>query len=353
MLNTNDWKEYCVSRLFDISAPASRKMSEYSEGNTPYVSSGATNNGIVSYLKPKNKDDIERGNCITVSPLDGASFYQKNNFLGRGGAGSAISILRNDNLTEYNALFICSVLRVSAYKYNYSDALKGENLKNLMIKLPSVYMKGNKDYSDEEYVPDWGYMDSYMKNQINQSTSSVDNINNFESPKHLIDVNNWKNYSITELFDLSLPKGDLQVKQVSDGDTLLITPSAYNNGLLKRISSKSDSTLYDENAITVDMFGNAYFHEEKFFVTAHGHVNVLIPKFTINRYIGMYLATSIRAMFLDKYGFTEMCTLKILKSESLCLPRGRNGNPNWNYMESYMKSVMSDCEKIISTLKTI
>ena len=47
-----------------------------------------------------------------------------------------------------------------------------------------------------------------------------------------IDTTRWKKFPITDLFDLSLPQGDLQVKKVEDGDVPLITPSNSNNGLL-------------------------------------------------------------------------------------------------------------------------
>ena len=80
----------------------------------------------------------------------------------------------------------------------------------------------------------------------------------------MIDTNEWRMFRIVDLFALSLPRGDLQVKKVDEGDIPLITPSNYNNGLLKRISDNSKSTLYKKGALTVDMFGNAYYQDEDF-----------------------------------------------------------------------------------------
>ncbi len=145
MIDTSTWKEFQISELFSIKSPTSRKMQTYDVGSIPYVSSGAVNNGIVSYLTPKDGEQLERGHCITVSPLDGTSFFQKSDFLGRGGAGSAISMLYDDNLTEINALFICTVIKQSAYRFGYNDALTSDNLKHLIIKLPAT--------SDGQ--PDW------------------------------------------------------------------------------------------------------------------------------------------------------------------------------------------------------
>jgi len=169
-IDVSDWKGFVISKLFVIKSPSKRTESEYGEGDVPYISSGKVNNGIKSYLKPKDDEELEKGNCITISPLDGTAFYQEDDFLGRGGAGSAISMIYNDNLSKNNALFICTVIKIVAEKFYYDDALTSDNLKNLVIKLPvlhnedgSYYYDVNKEYSDEGYIPDWEYMSNYME----------------------------------------------------------------------------------------------------------------------------------------------------------------------------------------------
>ena len=164
------WKDFEVSKIFSIKSPASRSIKKYDEGDIPYVSSGSVNNGIISYLSPKKDEKLEEGNCITVSPLDGSSFYQEDDFLGRGGAGSAISLLYNPNLSKYNALFICTVIKKASSKFGYSDALTSDNLKTLKLKLPALMNKNGtyfiddeKQYSEDGYVPDWKTMEEYMR----------------------------------------------------------------------------------------------------------------------------------------------------------------------------------------------
>lgn len=169
-LNIDDWQDFIISKLFVIESPGRRSIKTYNVGDIPYVSSSSVNNGIVSYLEPKEDEELEKGNCITVSPLDGSSFYQEDDFLGRGGAGSAVSMLYNENLSKYNALFICTIIKISASKFDYSDALTSDNLDNLIIRLPilhnddnSIYIDEEKKYSDNGYMPDWKYMSSYME----------------------------------------------------------------------------------------------------------------------------------------------------------------------------------------------
>lgn len=342
-----NWKEFEISRLFTIKSPAARTIKSYSEGKTPYVSSGSFNNGIVSYLEPMADEKIEKGQCITVSPLDGSAFFQEEDFLGRGGARSAISLLYNLNLTRYNALFICTIIKIMAEKFGYNDALTSDNLRKLRIKLPIEYKEdgsrvydSEKRYSDEGFVPDWGGMEKCMKELKKKVDKSLDSFQAVSlSKQESMDVSGWREFPIADFFDFSLPKGDLQVKKVEDGDIPLITPSNFNNGLLMKISAESESTLYAANSLTVDMFGNAYFQEANFFVTAHGHVNVLVPKICINKYVGCFMASSIKKMFFYKYGFSDMCTQKVLKQEVIVLPVKKDASPDWEYMEEYMKKM--------------
>ena len=180
-IDISAWQDFIISKLFLIESPATRSMKLYNDGEVPYVSSGSVNNGIASYLEPKEDEELEKGNCITVSPLDGSSFFQEDDFLGRGGAGSAISMLYNENLSKYNGLFICTVIKIAAQKFDYSDALTGDNLSNLSIKLPvlhnddgSIYIDSEKKYSDDGYIPDWKYMGDYMKSIETKAQNRID-----------------------------------------------------------------------------------------------------------------------------------------------------------------------------------
>ncbi len=342
-MDISNWKPFECKKLFECKNTGNILARDVVDGsgNIPFVTASAYNNGVVAHIDASGYEII-KGDCILVGGKTFTITYQKDDFVSNDSHNFVIR--SKQSISDLAYLFLTTVIyNYFGQKYSWNDAVTKDKFLKESIPLPAK----------NDHTPDWEYMESYMKKQKEHSIKYLDTANQLTVPKHLISIENWKKYPITDLFNLSLPKGDLQVKQVKDGTVLLITPSAYNNGLLKRISAESDSTLYEKNCITVDMFGNAYFHKEQFFVTAHGHVNVLIPKIPLNVYLGTYLATSIKTMFLDKYGFNEMCTLKILKAESLYLPADKNGNPDWAYMELYMKSMMNECEHTISTLKLI
>lgn len=170
-VDTREWGEFRVGELFDIKRPAARSEKKYCEGEINYVSSGAFNNGVANKLMPLPNELLDRGGCITVSPLDGSSFYQEEDFLGRGGSGASILILYNSHLNRNNALFICSVIRSSANGFGYTDLLNGENLKSLTIKLPM----------DKTGQPDWAYMEEYMR-KVEEKAKNV--LNHFEKDRN-------------------------------------------------------------------------------------------------------------------------------------------------------------------------
>ena len=326
MIDTSNWKHFKIGELFIVSRGQRHVVGNHEEGDLPYYSASLDNNGVTDYIS----NPLFVDNDAIVVTTFGDAFYAKGDFT----ASDEITILHHEKLKELNGLFIASTIRRNKWKYSFKVKAFKERVSNDSISLPVT--------SDGQ--PDWAYMESYMKQVIKESEKSLEKLKSVDGTKRLIDVSGWGEFAIADLFELSLPKGDLQVIKVEEGEVLLITPSNFNNGLLKRISSDSKSTLFDANSITVDMFGNTYYQDEEFFVTAHGHVNVLIPTIQLNMYSGAFLASAIRAMFLDKYGFSEMCTLKALKSEKIKLPIDANGEPDWDYMESYMKTIMENAE---------
>lgn len=164
-VNISEWKEFVIGDLFEIGRPIARSQAKYTEGNVPFVASGNYNNGIVKWCMPKEDEALDLGNCITVSPLDGSAFYQKENFLGRGGAGSAILMLRNDELTELSGLFIASVIRNALTKYSYSDQLNSQTIADEIIWLPIV---------KNTEKPDYTYMEKYMQNTMNIAKNVIE-----------------------------------------------------------------------------------------------------------------------------------------------------------------------------------
>lgn len=345
MISTNNWKPFRLDSVFVMKNTKSIVQKDITpdSGIIPYVTASNINNGVLTYIDCPC-EWIDDGNCIMIGGKTMTFSYQKEAFCSNDSHNIALYLKDQTAAKETCYLFLITALRASLFnKYSWGDSISMKRIKNDVFHIPA-----NKDNK-----PDFLYMDSYMKTILMSSQINLSYLSDSKWSKKIIDVIEWKELSLCDLFDFKLPQGDIQIKKIEDGDTVLITPSAYNNGVFQRISSKSKSTLFPANTLTVDMFGNSYFQEESYFVTAHGHVNVLIPKIRLNKYSGMFIATTIRNMFLEKYGFTQMCTLKVLNREKIKLPVLKNGDLNTEYMESYMRDILDKSSNHIDFLSKV
>lgn len=172
-----------------------------------------------------------------------------------------------------------------------------------------------------------------------------------------IDISEWGEFNISDLFELILPKGDNQAQKLADGKIPLISSGVAENGIVKYIAEgEPNSEIYSGKKLTVDMFGQAFYHNYDFYAVSHGRINILIPKFkNISKNIGSFLASVMTKKFNSKYGFSEMCSQKMLSKEKIKLPARKNEQgklePDWPYMETYIKNVQQKANARLDNLQ--
>ena len=229
-LDIDQWGEFKISDIYEhIEHPVARSKKHYESGNIPFIASGAVNNGIDCYLAPKNKQDIDKGNCLTISPVDGSCFYQPNDFLGRGGGGSAISILRtNKSLSQATHVFLASIIsHTLKEQYSFGNMGNTQKIKDTIIKLPI----------DAKSEPDWEYMDNQVRHLATLSNLTITSLNPAKLP---IFVGEWKEFKIERLFTKldtkstrkHTLKSDLAIKPTKNQTLPLIYAKKDNNGIM-------------------------------------------------------------------------------------------------------------------------
>lgn len=150
-MDTTGWKWFRIETLFSVSAGHYYYPDEYSDGDTPYCSASAENNGIVKLIDIAPDFD---GNQLIIGKIKCPTFYQKMPFC----ATSDVNVLKPKfKLTPCVALFIATIINKSeGYKWNYGRQCRVNDTKQIKIKLP-VDSKGN---------PDYGWMENYIKDII-------------------------------------------------------------------------------------------------------------------------------------------------------------------------------------------
>lgn len=155
-LSEKEWETFEIGKLFTITKVTGRPSGEYSEGTLPYISTSATNNGLVTFVKATD-EACSKSNSISVDPIKGTCFYHPYIFVGRGFSGASINLLSSEKLNEYIGLFISTAIQNSAKdNASYSHLFNGKRLSKGQVLLP-VRINGD---------PDWDYMEQYTKNMM-------------------------------------------------------------------------------------------------------------------------------------------------------------------------------------------
>lgn len=109
---------------------------------------------------------IEEPNAITIGDTTATCFYQAERFI----AGDHMVVVRAEWLNEKVATFILTILKKEQYKYSYGRAFLMDRIKSTTLKLPialnddgTPYVDETHKFSDDGYVPDWTFMENYIK----------------------------------------------------------------------------------------------------------------------------------------------------------------------------------------------
>ena len=153
-----------------------------------------------------------------------------------------------------------------------------------------------------------------------------------------LDTDKWGWFEIGDDRLFEIKKGKRLTKaDMIDGDIPYIGAIESNNGLSAMIAN--DEHLHEANTITVSYNGSiaeAFYQDKEFWAT--DDVNVLYPHFKLNRHIALFLTTVLHN---EKYRFNYGRKWKkdLMEKSKIKLPVDAKGNPDWKYMENYIKSL--------------
>jgi len=284
-------------------------MSVSDTSNINFISRTAQNNGVVAKVcKDESKEPFPAG-YITVA-LGGSvlsSFVQIRPFY----TAYHIMVLEPKKEMSFNEkLFYCMCIQKNAYRYSYGRQAN-KTLKDIMVP---------------ENVPQW------VKESKIQPISTK-----YNHKKNRLDIQAWNNYSLDYLFDFVKGKR-LTKADMLPGNVNFLGAISENNGIREKIAT---SQYCKPNCITVNYngsVGEAFYQKDPFW--ASDDVNVLYAKefWKLNQYIAMFIITVIKA---NKYrfGYGRKWTLEKMKDTIIKLPSKRDGMPDFEYMERYIKTL--------------
>jgi hypothetical protein len=279
-----------------------------------FVGRTRSNNGVVGYVRELIDIAPGRRGAITVA-LGGSvlsAFLQPRPFYT---AQNVAVLVPRQELNENELLFYCYCIR--ANRFRYSTYGREANRTYREIEVPSP-----------DRIPDWVY--SYTIEQHESIREPV----SCHSLKE-ISVERWKWFTFDQLFEIRKGKR-LTKADMTEGSTPFIGASSSNNGVTAFVGQLP---IHPGNVITVTYngaVGEAFYQSVPFWCS--DDVNVLYPRFKLNPYIAMFLCAVIR---MEKYRFSygRKWHLERMKASQIRLPVADNGEPDWEYMEDYIKSI--------------
>lgn len=348
-LDISNWKRFDIGRLFTMLNGKGITQEEIADNRGDFIAvqSGEENNGVMgkislNYCKQMKYTYTEKS-CLTVARSGSAGFvsYQHNGCVV--GDSAKILLLPDEVATIEHYLFIQTMLTANRFKYTYGRKVTEDKYLNDVVDLPvqhnnngSIFIDDTKKYSDNGYVPDWQFMEDYIKSLHHKPLTTKNKSGQVPD----LNVQDWGEFKIKDFFNVELAKGDIKLEEVDKGEIPLVSSGESNNGIVGYIDKNGDgkSEMFPANCITIDMFGNAFYQNEPFYAVSHGRVNILTPKFELTKNIGLFISTIIKK---EQYKFSYGRAVYSSEAENMniVLPVDVNGNPDWQFIEDYIKAL--------------
>ena len=340
---------------------------EDNKGTFAVVQSGEENNGVLGkidldYCKQK-KYTFSTKPCLTIARTGSAGFvsFQYNGCVV--GDSAKILLLDDKVATIEHYLFLQSILTANKFKYTYGRKVTEEKYMNDYIKLPvrdnedgTIFIDPSKKYSDEGYVPDWKFMENYIKSLHYKPLTTKKNKINCAIK---LNVSNWKYFYLRNICAISMGnKLDWSAMTMENPSVKFVGRSADNNGVAGMVDFIDDVEPYDAGCITVALGGSlgaSYLQNEQFYTSQ----NVSVLKFEDGVSDGAKLFISCLIMNESKhkyFPFGRELNTHIRTDFGFTLPVLHNTDgtlfiddthkysdegyvPDWQFMEDYIKSL--------------
>ena len=342
-IDVTEWKGFRVGDLFNVQYGKfiAAKDSVDSDNGYPHITTTQMNNGIAYYVKAPMFD----GNCITVASdgCQGMSFYQDAPF----SASNIVSVLMpfpHVPLNRYNANFICALLRAEGKKYSWGGfKFSVERVRETILKLPVT----------EDGLPDFKYMETYMKALEEKTSSSLTALQSAQTSKNKkLDVHDWKKFHLYDIFEISMGNKFDRSKMTQNNQVVnFVGRSALNNGVacVVDLVNKNGAIVepYKAGDITIAMGGSigSTFVQEKDFYTSQNVCVLHTDNPSITKHVKQFIVTAIIASCNNYEAFVDELNRHIKTDFVMYLPVTSDGHPDWDYMENYMREIEEKIEK--------
>ncbi len=334
-LKNIEWSEFVFEKIFTIFSTNSgidKNKLTNNKGNIPYITRTDRNNGIDFFIGNQNeKYSIDNENVLIVGLDTQTVFYQAHKFY----TGQNIQILSSEKLNYFNALFFIPLIKKQMEKFSWGgNGATLTRLKRSKINLPTT-SKGE---------PDYAFMEQYMRHKEQEKLEQFENyiakrLEQLKNYKEVVPLRQkeWEGFFIEDVFNIKSGKR-LTKSNMKKGNTPFIGASDSNNGITNFISNTNVSI--DSNVLGVNYNGSVvenFYHPYKA-VFSDDVKRLSLREAEGNEFLYLFVKTIIlkqKSKFQYAYKFNEGRMLR----QKLLFPIDQNGQPDYDYMENYIKKL--------------
>ena len=301
--------------------------SELKKGKIPLISSKGTKRGIYGYfsIEPKYSHVISVPRTGTICQ----AFYQEKDCCID---DNCLVLIPKKKLTKEEMIYFSLLIRKEKYKYVYGRQVTPERLGKTKIN-PKIINWVNK----KRKINYNGVKKSISKIKLNFNTK------------------NWKSFRYDEIFDIKKGYYNKKPPISEKGKIPFIGATDSKNGITSHHKKETiknynkigeieinekEKRIFSGNCITVSNNGSVgyAFYQPINFTCSHDINPLYIKNKKMNTYLALFLCAIIG---LEKYRWSYGRKWRPLRMPSsiIKLPINKEGNPDWQFMEDYIKSL--------------
>ena len=350
-IDTSKWKAFTVGSLFyklnlkiikeNFNKTMDVSTARTSEFSLPLVNAKHFDNGIMYYGRECDFEsaemtlDVVKNGAIATG--DVYAQPQKTGVL-----WDAYLIKPFAEITsERVLLYLATVLEKSIKdKFSYDDKCIWEKVRKLTIMLPV----------DENHQPDFSYMESYMKNQeiaVSASLTKLQSAKRFLKSRNA-EFESWKTYKIKDIFPNIVKPAVYHTREVKENPEGIpyVVRSKFNNGV-KYYVERPNSNVNHAKVISFGAENATFFYQKSEWIS--GRDMYYIDTRGIDEYACLFITSCLQPI-AEKYSYNYGMFPDLLKEERIKLPANKNGDPDYAFMEKYMRIVEN---KVYSAVKVL
>lgn len=163
-----------------------------------------------------------------------------------------------------------------------------------------------------------------------------------------IDTSTWKSFKLSDLFEkVEVEKirgkaSDFPIKKSNTYNIPLITAGIDNQGI-GRYAKESECPTIIENVITISAnganTGATFYHEDKIAILQDAYAIDLIDGAIPNKQVGLFLANNISKVLYGNFDWSNKAGWHRIKDLEIKLPITEVEEPDWVYMERYIRAI--------------